>query len=270
MCIPNINDSRYKALKRALVCSGDALARIEIKRIIDITKRFVTALGSERRIRYCGNEDCKTLPFMKVDSKGNELLTRSFIPTAYHILQDYDLLYLKSEILLKDLESFRELKMGSWRRTILNRIDQTGLNKNAQYYQDCIDTINQVISLRNYDMEVCIENPNNDIKEKHKDFLDVLKKLRKRIQILKSKRHPSQSPRGTPPPRETSPQGTNIINELIAAEFKKLEEGENTGKSVKNPKPKLSETEIPAPTGFRLLKKDNEEDFFGVKNNKNK
>ena len=288
VCIPHTSDSRYTALKHTLMNAGDALAKIEVKRIVDITKNFATALGSERKIKYCGNEDCKTLPHIKnFDSKDNELLTRSFIPTAYHILQDYDLMYLKSEILLKELDSRRKLENVQWRRTTFNKINQIGLNKNAQYYQDCIDTINQVISLREYDMAMCIKTPNKKMKkeykkflemrEKHKAFLVVLEELKTLIQNLKSKRHPPP-PRGTPPPPPrgtSSPQARGIcMGDVIEKARQKAreeaerrrKESENTGKSTKNPKPKPSETAKPAPTGFRLLKdKDNEEDFFGGK-----
>lgn len=195
VCIPQISDLRYTALTRTLMNSGDELANAEIRRIVNITKNFATALGSERRIKYCGNEDCQTLPFMKVDNKGKELSTRSFIPTAYHILQEYDLLYLKSELTLKELNFMRTRKMGVWKRTTFLHINRVGLNKNAQYYQDCIDIINQVISLREYDMAMCIENPDSKIEKIHRDFLDVLNKLKKKIQALKSKRHPPPPPR---------------------------------------------------------------------------
>ena len=85
VCIPHTLDSRYAALRRTLMFSTDDLAKVKINSIIDITNKFTTALKSEQKKRYCGDGECKTLPFMTVDFKGNEVLTRSFIPTAYHI-----------------------------------------------------------------------------------------------------------------------------------------------------------------------------------------
>ena len=213
VCIPYRNSTEYKDLKNALVNSTDELAKSRIKIIINITKRFETALHSElkrkiiTRRTYCGDEDCQTLPH--INNKGS--MTRRFIPTAYHILQDYDLMYLKCNIELKQLDFNRGLNMKKWRRTTFRTIIYTGeegMEKdNDLYYPDCIDTINRVISLRRYDMDSCIENPNEKIKEDHEKFLRQLNELNSDIQDhIQDKKTPPQDKKTPPQDKKTQPR----------------------------------------------------------------
>ena len=200
VCIQKRN-KKYKALKNAITSETNDVAERKIKQIVAMTKRFAIALALEeerynntdntgntgnRTTTYCGDTTCQTLPYNRNWNKDIET-TRNFIPTAYHILQEYDLLYLKAEVPLKQILIRGNNTISEWSTKAYSDISIVGkkigdVDERLEYYNNCIDTINQIIALRNYDKDICHNGIDND---DHIPFIIELRQLESDIHLLK-------------------------------------------------------------------------------------
>ena len=197
VCIKKRN-SQYEALRTSIMSNDKDVAYRKVQEIVTIAKRFEMALALEeeqynntnntgnRTTTYCGDTPCQTLPYSRNWYKDKET-TRSFIPTAYHILQEYDLLYLKAKISFENIQKRNTETIANWASLTHSDISLVGkkigdAEKKLEYYNSCINTINQIIALRNYDKDIC----NNGIDtDGHISFIKELRQLESDVNLLK-------------------------------------------------------------------------------------
>lgn len=198
VCIVDRN-KQYDDLTDAIMSRDVNESKHMIKKIVNITKCFVNAFNKEEinkgnkklnNKRYCGDEiRCQTLPYSK---DWPEKQTRGFIPTAYHILQEYDLLHLKARVNFIDIKERNKKSISVWGTLTYSDIndisyDIENSNEKKQYYDDCISTINQIIYLRTYDIGACLKNRATTKQiEDHEGFIKELRTLRESISELKN------------------------------------------------------------------------------------
>ena len=52
----------------------------------------------------------------------------------------------------------------------------------SKYYQDCAETIQRVIFLRNFDLDYCTKHGKTSVRDNHKKFIDKLKSLKNKCE----------------------------------------------------------------------------------------
>ena len=191
VCIQKREFHQYEALKNTIKPNDKDAADRKVQEIVTMTKRFAMALmkNTGRTTTYCGDIpergiriSCQTLPYNRNWDKDEET-TRNFIPTTYHILQEYDLLYLKAKISLEKILEMGDDTIADWTSKALSDIKFVGKEINdtdekIEYYNSCISTIEQVIFLRKYDMYTCHNGIDTD---SHTTFIEQLMNLSRNV-----------------------------------------------------------------------------------------
>ena len=218
VCIPNINDRKYNIPYSELVSKiTNQGTKKDLIEIVEMTELFVSSLKENKKNRYCNPKHCRTLPYIhKVRD------TRDFIPTSYHILQDYDLLYIKSEAsseALKDITRIRDPNI--WEqyaeRLIKKKGEKLKESIKSKYYQDCVETIQRVIFLRNFDLQYCIESSKTSERENHEKFIGNLTSLKDTLEektgLIKKEQNISESVEvsGVPPNEGSKPTFVEML-----------------------------------------------------------
>ena len=182
VCMTTRNN-RYKKLTTAMEKDNDTKIAKTTK-LVNMTESFLNSLKEEqnRTGTYCGERKCQRLPYSRFWFK-EVPSDREFIPTTYHILQEYGLLFLKAKMNFEKIKVMNKKTISQW--TVLAHsgiVHQGNTIRNSderiQYYEDCIDMVNKIIYLRNYDADICLINSTDTKKRSdHEGFTNELKTL---------------------------------------------------------------------------------------------
>ena len=213
VCIPKLNsrenNTKYRDLVNEITKQGN---KEDVKEIVKMTELFVNVLEKNKKDIYCNPKRCRNLPYIK-----NKKDTRDFIPTSYHILQDYDLFYIKSDVsreILKKITNIRDF--AKWEKyadlLITNKGETFEESMKSKYYQDCVETIQRVILLRKFDLDYCTEPGETTERENHNKFIDRLNSLKNkwegRTDLINIEQNISESVTSNDSNNSTGPSGT--------------------------------------------------------------
>ena len=190
VCMTTRN-ARYKKLVTAMEKDEDTKIA-KTTNLVNMTENFLNSLKEEQNRTgntktYCGERKCQKLPYSRFWFK-EVPSDRDFIPTTYHILQEYGLLFLKAKMNFKEIKEMNKGTINEWTIVAHTEIVHQGKtfinsNERIQYYEDCINMVNKIIYLRNYDADIClIDSTDTEKRRKHEGFTKELKELIKLIQ----------------------------------------------------------------------------------------
>ena len=187
-------NSRYRRLTTAMEKNEDTKIA-KTTELVDITEKFLKYLKKEQNKTgktgktYCGERKCQKLPYSRFWFKEVPSV-RDFMPTTYHILQEYGLLFLKAKINFKKIKEMNKGTIYEWtvdaHTEIVVNQGNTIINSNERikYFEDCINMVNNIIYLRNYDADICLINSTNI--EKRRDHEGFTKELKNLINLIEN------------------------------------------------------------------------------------